>query len=705
MNTVTKRIAHMLSAILLMFFIGLIAGLALAVASKVFYVWEDPKELAIADTLPGANCGACGYPGCKASAQAIATKQAPVNVCMVGGFEVVQAVGEIMGIKAYATEPEFAQPGCTYGIGEADLIYFYNGVQDCRAASLLYGGSKLCPIGCIGLGTCIKACQFNALSMGDDNLPMVNHRRCVGCGACEKICPKNIITLTSTTRRIISEYIADECTSPCERGCPTGINIRGYIREIIKGNYEKALLTIKEKCPLPLVCGYICPAPCELNCRRNLIDEPVAINLLKRFVADHEMTTGKHIHPYKASNNDRKVALIGGGAEGLTAAYYMARLGYRPTIFEAKPELGGVLRYIIAEDRLPRNVLDHDIKGILEMGVQAKTNTTMGRDFTVNSLLKDGFDAVILTSGGYDSRKILHPGKKRYDAPCRGLYVMLDFLSACAQGEPIELGRRVAIVDSGLKSLDAAGKCRDLGAEKVTIISDQPINLMSTEFHDNLELRRNGIEVRPSTVVTAIGGVPESIELITLEDNDPRHQTLNQSEFIDVDTLILSAGRLPELVFVNCSHQPGSSTDKIRWHTIETFHTFPEAARKGLFSSPEPGRISDSAAVVKSILSGRRLARAVHQYFTDEIITPVENLTIESDNILDVAQVHNVDSSVRQSPPILDVEGDSKSAWIFPQLFPGLDKLGATREANRCLQCGLICYKKIEEKESARENV
>lgn len=679
-----------------MFGIGLIASFALALASKVFYVWEDPKELAIAEMLPGANCGACGYPGCRASAKAIAAKEAPVNVCMVGGFEVSRNVGEIMGIKAVEREPEFARPGCTYGLDEADLVYLYDGVKDCRAATLLYNGSKLCPIGCIGLGTCVKACQFNALNMGDDFLPVVNHDRCVGCGACENVCPKNIITLTSATRRIIGEYITDECTSPCERACPTGISIRDYIREIIKGNYEKALLTIKEKCPLPLVCGYICPAPCELNCRRNMIDEPVAINLLKRFVADHEMITGKHIQPYKVSNNGRKVALVGGGAEGLTTAYYLARLGYEPTIFEAKPELGGVLRYIIAEDRLPRNVLNHDIKGILKMGVRTKTNTIMGRDFTVNSLLQDGFDAIVLTSGGFDSRKILHSEKRRYDAPCHGLYVMLDFLSAGAQGGNIEPGRHVAIVDSSLKSLDVARMCRDQGAEKVTIISDQPINLLSPEFHDHLELRAKGIELRPSTVVTAIAGISEHIDLITLEDIDPRHQAFNQSEFIDVGMLILSAGRLPELVFVNSNHRPDSSMDAIRWHTMETFHTFPEGRHKGIFSSPEPGRISDSAAVVKSILSGRRLARAIHQNFTDDAIVPIENLTIEADDILDVPEVHNVAASVRQQPPLLDVEGDSKSAWIFPKELPGLDGQSARCEADRCLQCGLICYRKLE---------
>jgi NADPH-dependent glutamate synthase beta subunit-like oxidoreductase len=320
----------------------------------------------------------------------------------------------------------------------------------------------------------------------------------------------------------------------------------------------------------------------------------------------------------------------------------------------------------------------------------------MGRDFTVNSLLQDGFDAIVLTSGGFDSRKILHSEKKHYDAPCHGLYVTLDFLSACAQGGNIEPGRHVAIVDSSLKALDVARMCRDLGTKKVTIISDQPINLLSPEFHDHLQLRAKGIELRPSTVVTAISGISERIDLITLEDIDPRHQASNQSEFINVDMLILSAGRLPELVFVNGNRQPDSPGDAIQWHTMETFHTFPEGRHKGVFSSPEPGRISDSAAVVKSILSGRRLARSIHQHFSNDAIVPIENLTTEADDILDVTEVNNVASSVRQQPPILDVEGDSKSAWIFPKELPGLDGQAARCEADRCLQCGLICYRKSE---------
>ena len=697
----------MLEAALFLFFLGLVASIILAIASRVFYVWEDPKVLAVADELPGANCGGCGMAGCAAAAEAIAAGRAPVDCCVVGGFEVHQAVGEIMGQKVEKREPEFSWTSCIYGVGEADPIYVYNGAMDCRAAVMLYGGSKLCPIGCIGLGTCVKACQFDALSMGDNNLPIVNHDNCVGCGACVEACPKNIITLTSATRRIVSEYTTDECTAPCQRACPTGINIRGYIQEISKGNYEGALLTIKEKCPLPLICGHICPAPCEFECRRNHLDEGVAINALKRFVADYERTTHRHINPYKDADNGIRIALIGGGAEGLTASYYLARLGYQPTIFEAKPELGGVLRYVIAEDRLPRDVLNHDIKGILEMGVEAKTNMLMGRDMTVTSLLREGYDAVVFTEGGLDSRKILHPELKSYDASFRGLHIMLDFLLALSQGVEMDLGGHVVISGSGPKGLEVAHRCVELGAEKVTLLSDQPIDSLPVEFRDTKGLRANGIEVRPSTTVAAIGGISDRLDRLALEAVDPRREELLRT-ITDADTLVIAAGRLPELVFVHANGKPEDPTDEIHWQTIESFRTFPKASGADAFSSPEPGRISDSAAVVKSILSGRRLARAVHQYFDDKLITPIKNLTSEADDILDVTEVHDVPLAERQCPPVLDVEGDIERAWIFPEKLPGLDETSARLEAERCLRCGLICYRKsgtIESEESERQDV
>jgi hypothetical protein len=296
---------------------------------------------------------------------------------------------------------------------------------------------------------------------------------------------------------------------------------------------------------------------------------------------------------------------------------------------------------------------------------------------------------------------------KSYDASFRGLHIMLDFLAALSRGVEIDLGRHVVISSNGVKGLELARKCAELGAQKVTVVSDQPLASLPVEFHDIKGLRANGIEIRPSTVVIAIGGISDHLDRLALEDMDPRLKVPVRA-IIDADTLVISAGRLPELVFVHPNGKSENATDEIQWQTIETFRTFPKKFGGDAFSSPEPGRISDSAAVVKSILSGRRLARAVHQYFDDELITPLENLTCEADDVLNVTEVDDVSLAERQCPPVLDVEGDIKTAWIFPKELPGLDGTSARVEAERCLQCGLICYKKsgiIESEESEREDV
>ncbi len=683
----------MVSGFLIMGGLGVVIGVVLALASKVFYVYVDPKIEAVEDALPGANCGGCGLPGCSSNAVAIVAGNASASSCVVGGPDVSAEVAMLMGVKIELKEAEIAAPGCSYGYQDADIKYLYQGINDCRAALLLDGGSKTCPIGCLGLGTCVKACPFGALSMGLDNLPVVDTKLCTGCGTCERECPKHIITLTSTSNRIIGEYVSDECTAPCQRSCPTGINIPGFIQEICNNNYEAALAIIKEKCPLPLICGYICPAPCELACRRNLTDEAVAINPLKRFVADYEMETGKHITPYKAPGSEQNIAVVGGGAEGLTLSYYLARLGYKPTIFEAKSQLGGILRYVIAEDRLPRKVLDHEIEGILQIGVQTKNNVVMGRDFQVESLLRDGFDAIAVTKGGFDSRQVLQPDQNDYDSSISGVYTMLDFLYILSKEKSIDLGQRVVIIHNGRESLDLARRCINMGAERVTIVSSPVAHELPLELQDKKGLAAEGIYVRPQTVVTALKGISRRLIRVALEDIHPIGQIPKERETIRADTLIVAAGRLPEFIFVKSEDQSEAQEEEIVWETIEAFRTFP-GDKDGICTPPEPGRISDSSAVVKSLLSGRRLTRAIHQHFSSDSVTPIQGLVCEADSILNVTEVHDVISSNRERPHIIDVEGNSKTAWIFPDEYPGLDEASSRKEAERCLKCGLICYRK-----------
>lgn len=710
----------MLEATLFLLLLGLAMAIILAIASRVFYVWEDPRVIEAMDSLPGANCGGCGYAGCAAAAEAVVSGKAEANVCVIGGFETAQLVAAVMGVSVAAREPEIAWTSCTYGTGDADPIYTYNGARDCRAAVLLYGGSKLCPIGCIGLGTCAQVCPFDAIRMGADHLPIVNPEKCVACGTCVRECPKDIITLTSATERIVNEYTTDECTAPCQRACPTGIDIPGYIREIRNGRYTEALKVIKEKCPLPLICGRICPAPCESECRRNLADEPVGINPLKRFVAEYEMRTGQHIQPFKAAASGKRTAIIGGGSEGLTAAYYLARLGHGPTIIEAMPELGGILRYVITADRLPRELLDHEIRGILDMGVETRTGQVLGRDYTIHGLLAEGFDVVALTAGGFDSRKILRPGTGS-EQLVHGIHLMLPLLDALTNQKPLEIGKHLVIVDGGLKALEIARACRQQGALTVTLVTHRPADDLPSELRDyTRELAAEGISVKWRTLVRGLGGVAEQLRWIEYEEADAPQDLQPERERAEVDTLVLAAGRLPELAFARElpaevdapeaeaaagrapaeEESPAADTWNGAWQTVESFRTLPEDSPGGIFTPPEPGRISDSEAVVKSILSGRRIVRGIQQFYAGEPIAPPAHLTAEANEVLDVEEIPGVLQSHREQVALPHPEAGTENDWTATEEVPGLTEEAARRESERCLACGLICYQKSEQRET-----
>ena len=258
--------------------------------------------------------------------------------------------------------------------------------------------------------------------MGAEGLPVVNEKKCTGCGTCERACPKYIINLSSVTRRILREYTTSECTTPCQRACPAGIDICEYIRQIAQGDYRRAVQVIKERNPFPTVIGRICPRPCELECRRNYIDEPVAINFLKRYASDYEIDTGQRVLPYRAPSSGRKIAVVGGGVEGLSTAFFSARLGHETTVFEATDKLGGLLRTAIDRYRLPQKILDWDIEGILEIGVEARTQQLLGSDFSIDALLEQGFEAVFLALGGWDSRVARIGGGSRRIAHSRYLF-------------------------------------------------------------------------------------------------------------------------------------------------------------------------------------------------------------------------------------------------------------------------------------------
>jgi formate dehydrogenase beta subunit len=670
--------------------IGLTASILLGIASKVFYVQVDPVVQAVAEALPGANCGACGFAGCSSCAKAIAKGKASPDACLAGGADAAVAVAQILGVEVEVKEPDTAQVGCWYTPEEADVRFRYDGVKDCRAAMLLFSGSKLCPIGCMSLGSCVSVCPFDAISFGAAGLPEVNKNLCTGCGTCVATCPKAIIRLTSATKRSQHLYQVDECTAPCQRTCPAGINIPGYITAIREGNYRAAITLIKETNPLPLTCGRVCPHPCEEQCRLGQVSDPVNINHLKRFAADYEMESGERITPYKAPETGKKVAVIGGGPAGLTCAFYLARYGHAPTIFEAMPQLGGMLRYGIPEYRLPKAILDWEIEGIIGMGVAVKTNVAMGADVTIKSLKEQGFDAVFLGTGAWDSRGLGVEGED-----LEGILPGTRFLIDRGLGKETPVGDKVAIIGGGNTALDAARSSWRLGAKEVTIIYRRSRKEMPANDIEIEEAEKEGVifhYLAAPTKLMGENGRLTHLEYIVMELGEPDESGRRRpvpkpgtETVIPVDNVIAAIGQFPVTGFLK-----DNGVALSRWNTIEVVNDRTgETNLEGVFAGGDA--VSGASIAVEAIGAGRRAARSINLYLRGEQVAVPDEVIGKDSELLDVEEVVGVAESARVAMPELTVDERRLS---FKEVELGLTEEMARGEAERCLRCGLICYRR-----------
>ena len=680
----------MLTGMLTIGAMGLIAALLLGIASKLFYVPVDPLVQAVAEALPGANCGACGFAGCSSCAKAIARGRARADACLAGGPEVSVCIAQLLGVTIELREPDTARLGCWYNLEDADTRFIYDGAKDCRAAMLLFGGSKVCEIGCLTLGSCVAACPFDAISIGSRGLPEVNRSLCTGCGTCEQICPKGIIRLTSESRRTLHLYTDDECTAPCQRTCPAGINIPAYISSIRRGKFREAVRIIKETNPLPLTCGRVCPHPCEEICRLGKAADPVNINHLKRFVADYEMTTGQRITPYQAPPTGKRVAIVGGGPGGLSCAYYLARLGHAPTIFEAMPQCGGMLRYGIPEYRLPKKVLDWEIAGIIEMGVTVKSGVRMGVDFTIQALRDEGFDAVFLATGAWDSRGLGVEGEE-----LTGSISGTQFLIDRAFGKDTPVGDTVAVIGGGNTAIDAARTCWRLGAREVTVLYRRSRVEMPANDIEIEEAEKEGVSFHYLAAPTKLMGEDgrlTHLEYIDMELGEPDESGRRRpvprkgtEKVIPVDTVIAAIGQFPVTDFLT-----DDGVRVTRWNTIELINeTTGETTLEGVFAGGDA--VSGASIAVEAIGAGRRAARSIHCYLNGKEVSPPEKAIGKGSHLPDVDELKPVPLSERVTMPELEV---SQRRENFNEVECGLGQQMASGEADRCLRCGLICYRK-----------
>jgi len=484
---------------------------------------------------------------------------------------------------------------------------------------------------------------------------------------------------------LLSNHYAD-CLAPCKLACPAGIDIQGYIALASKGDYQEALKLIKETNPLPVVCGRVCPRFCERECRRNLVDEPVAIDAIKRFLADYDIESSHPYIPSPKPNTGKKVAIIGCGPAGLSAAFFLTREGHQVTIFDRNPEPGGMLRYGIPEYRLPKEELDREIATIAALGVEIKYNRTLGKDISIDSLKKEGFEAIFL---GLGAQKCWEMGIEGEDL--EGVISGLDFLRQIALKEKVEIGKQVCVIGGGNTAIDAARSALRLGADEVTIIYRRSRKEMPAEEEEVDEAEKEGVKILLLAAPMRANGKNQRLASLTCQrmklgrpdaSGRARPEPILGSEFdIPCDTLIAAIGQ-----YLDQSCLEGTSVQLTKRNYVQVDEKTLETSLKGVFAGGDC--ISGPATAIEAIASGRRAAHSINQYLAS--IKPhgeEEAFCIKKGKLdeIDPKEYAQVERIPRGKMPELALE---ERRGNFAETQVGFTEDMIERECQRCLSCG-----------------
>ncbi|MFC1902877.1 NADH-quinone oxidoreductase subunit NuoF [Chloroflexota bacterium] len=462
-------------------------------------------------------------------------------------------------------------------------------------------------------------------------------------------------------------------SAPCTHTCPAGVDIPRYIRFIMNGKPGAAVATIREKIPFPSVCGLVCFHPCEAKCRRGQLDEAIAVRMLKGYAALHD--TGEWKEKIEVSPaTGRKVAIVGAGPAGLTAAYYLARLGHAVIVFEALPEPGGMMRFAIPDYRLPKDILGAEIKEIEDIGVEIKTGIRID---STDSLFKDGYDAIFLGVGAHQGIKIGVEGESHPK-----VIECVNFLREVSLGNKVEVGDKVAVIGGGNVAIDGARTALRLGAKEVDIIYRRTEAEMPASHEEIEDALAEGVQIQylaaPSKIKSKNGKV--ELEAIRMElgemDSSGRRRPvpIEGSEFaMSFDTIIAAIGQHPEIPKkFNITAGRGNAI-QVDPNTLAT-------SRKGVFAGGDAMR--GPASVIEAITDGRKAAISIDKYLggtgeIDEVLAPPQ----EAAEPLDEAE--------EKGRPHMPTRPAEQRVKDFSQVELGYTEEMATEEAMRCLRCDL----------------
>ncbi|MEQ8200361.1 MAG: molybdopterin-dependent oxidoreductase [Syntrophomonadaceae bacterium] len=526
----------------------------------------------------------------------------------------------------------------------------------------IYGGCGICMVEIGGMAKLQRACATEiaeGMKIETDNTRV---------RAARKV----------TLELMLSDHVGD-CRPPCVKACPGETDCQGYVGLIANGEHREALKLIKEQLPLPTSIGLVCPHPCETACRRQLVEAPVAIAALKVFAGEYDLGSGNPFKPEVKAPTGKKVAIVGSGPAGLTAAYFLAVEGHGITIFEAMPQPGGMLRYGIPEYRLPKRILDQEIDIIRSMGVDIKTCTRLGQDISLEEL-RERYDAVFLGIGAWRYSRMNCPGE---DLP--GVIGGIDFLRDVALHNPVTLGDRVAVIGGGNTAMDACRTAVRLGAKQVMVLYRRTREEMPAEDIEIHEAMEEGVEFRfliaPIEIIAA-DGKAAAIRMQKMQLGEPDSSGRRApvpiegaEETIPVDNVIAAIGQQVDMT--GCE---GVSPSK--WRSIDIDDNTFMTNLPGVFAGGDG--VTGPGIAIAAVGQGKKAAAVIDSYLAGRIKplhTPflVEKTGVSRDDWAGIEPVERV--AIKFADPAV-------RRTNFEEIAGRMTEAEARREGSKCLECG-----------------
>ena len=524
-----------------------------------------------------------------------------------------------------------------------------------------YGGCSLCVVEAENSPKLLRACSSIA---ADGQVIYTESERVVR-------------TRKTSIELLMSDHEGD-CRGPCVLKCPASVNAQGYVQAIARGDDKEAVRILKERLPIPASIGRVCPHPCEGGCRRQMVEESISISYLKYFAADNVIAQGGYLPP-KAASTGKRVGIIGGGPGGLTAAYYLSLQGHRVTIVDAMPQMGGMLRYGIPEYRLPKKVLDAEIEEIASLGVKMQNNYRIGVDASFEEF-KSQYDAVVVAIGAWSSMPVGCPGEE-----LEGVMGGIEFLQKVAQGQPVDIGDKVAVVGGGNTAMDACRTAVRLGAKEVYVVYRRTEKEMPAEQLEIDEAKEEGVIFKfltnPDCIVGEDGKVKE-IKLQVMELGEPDESgrrapkpVPGKFEILPVTAVIAAIGQK-----ANVAGFEGIELN--RKGIISADETSFRTSMEGVFAVGDATNNGASIAI-EAIGEARRCAKVVGLYL-EGVEVPYRKTYL---SIKEVGPEYFEDyiKLPRAKMPTRDPE---ERKHDFKEINLGFSEAQARAEAARCLDCG-----------------